>query len=139
MTASWFNVLLIFVPVCWALEFSHQGHTLVFVFAMLAIIPLASLLGFATEQLALRVGDTLGGLMVSSQPSSLVLLVPLFIPLLISLQNATFGNAVELLISILALVKGELDIVQASMIGSILSNTLLVLGMCFTAGASLSI
>lgn len=48
--------------------------------------------------------------------------------------NATFGNAVELIIAILALVKGELDIVQSSMIGSILSNCLLVLGMCYFAG-----
>ena len=110
MTASWFNVLLIFIPVAWAMEFSHQSDTVIFVFSMLAIIPLASMLGFATEQLALRVGDSLGGLL-----------------------NATFGNAVELLISILALVKGELDIVQASMIGSILSNTLIVLGMCTSA------
>ena len=52
--------------------------------------------------------------------------------------NATFGNAVELIIAILALTKGELDIVQSSMIGSILSNCLLVLGMCFVAGASSS-
>ncbi|KAL7417354.1 Sodium/calcium exchanger protein-domain-containing protein [Mrakia frigida] len=110
-TASWFNVMLIFIPVAWALEFSGQSDTLIFVFSFLSIIPLASLLGFATEQVALRVGDSLGGLL-----------------------NATFGNAVELLISILALVKGELDIVRSSMIGSILSNTLLVLGMCFFAG-----
>lgn len=50
------------------------------------------------------------------------------------LLNATFGNAVELIISILALVKGELRIVQSSMLGSILSNCLLVLGMCYFAG-----
>ncbi|KAL7412571.1 Sodium/calcium exchanger protein-domain-containing protein [Mrakia frigida] len=110
-TASWLNVMLVFLPVAWALEFSHQSDTLIFVFSFLSIVPLASLLGFATEQVALRVGDSLGGLL-----------------------NATFGNAVELLISILALVKGDLDIVQSSMIGSILSNTLLVLGMCFFAG-----
>lgn len=77
----------------------------------MAIIPLAALLGFATEELSLRVGQTLGGLL-----------------------NATFGNAVELIIAILALVKGELRVVQASMLGSILSNCLLVLGMCFFAG-----
>ncbi|KPV76345.1 uncharacterized protein RHOBADRAFT_25405 [Rhodotorula graminis WP1] len=79
--------------------------------SFIAIVPLAALLGFATEDIALRVGETIGGLL-----------------------NATFGNAVELIIAILALTKGELDIVQSSMIGSILSNCLLVLGMCFVAG-----
>jgi Ca2+:H+ antiporter len=69
------------------------------------------LLCFATEQLSLRVGNALGGLL-----------------------NATFGNAVELLISILALTKGRIGLVQAAMVGSILSNTLLVLGMCYFAG-----
>jgi len=108
---SYLNVLLIFVPVSWACHFSHQDPTIIFVFSFLAIIPLAALLGFATEELALRVGQTLGGLL-----------------------NATFGNAVELIIAILALVKGELRVVQASMLGSILSNCLLVLGMCFFAG-----
>jgi len=77
----------------------------------LAIIPLAALLSFATEELALIVGETLGGLL-----------------------NATFGNAVELIVSVVALTKGEIRIVQASMLGSILSNILLVLGMCFFFG-----
>ncbi|CDZ96285.1 Ca2 /H antiporter VCX1 and related proteins [Phaffia rhodozyma] len=114
ITASWLNVMLIFIPVSWACHFAfshHQSDTLVFVTSFLAIVPLASLLGFATEEISLRVGQSLGGLL-----------------------NATFGNAVELLISILALVKGELDIVRSSMLGSILSNTLLVLGCCFVAG-----
>ncbi|KAG7529947.1 hypothetical protein FFLO_05303 [Filobasidium floriforme] len=109
--SSYIVYLLPLVPVAWALHFSHQSDVIVFVFSFLAVIPLASLLSFATEQLALRTGDALGGLL-----------------------NATFGNAVELLISILALVKGEIGLVQASMIGSILSNTLLVLGCCFLAG-----
>ncbi|ORY72411.1 Sodium/calcium exchanger protein-domain-containing protein [Leucosporidium creatinivorum] len=108
---SWLNVLLIFVPVSWAMHFSGQSPTVTFVMSFLAIVPLAALLGFATEEIALRVGDTFGGLL-----------------------NATFGNAVELIISILALVKGELNIVRSSMLGSILSNTLLVLGMCYFAG-----
>ncbi|KAG8945051.1 hypothetical protein FRC04_001212 [Tulasnella sp. 424] len=94
LTYSWLNLMLLFVPVAWGM-----------------IVPLAALLGFATEELAIRVGQTLGGLL-----------------------NATFGNAVELIIAILALTKGELRIVQASMLGSILSNCLLVLGMCFFAG-----
>ncbi|GAA5855561.1 hypothetical protein JCM8547_007891 [Rhodosporidiobolus lusitaniae] len=111
VTYSWLNVLLVFVPVSWACHFTDQGAVVVFVMSFIAIIPLAALLGFATEDLALRIGETLGGLM-----------------------NATFGNAVELIIAILALVKGELDVVQSSMIGSILSNCLLVLGMCYFAG-----
>jgi Ca2+:H+ antiporter len=77
----------------------------------LAIIPLAGLLSYATEELAEHVGDTIGGLL-----------------------NATFGNAVELIVAIVALKKGEIRIVQASMLGSILSNILLVLGCCFVAG-----
>jgi len=80
----------------------------VFIVNFFAIIPLASLLSFATEQLSVKLGQTIGGLM-----------------------NATFGNAVELIVSIVALTKGEIRIVQASMLGSILSNILLVLGSCF--------
>ncbi|KAG9056427.1 hypothetical protein FS842_010698 [Serendipita sp. 407] len=108
---SWINVMLLLLPVAWAVHFSHQSETIVFTFSFLSIIPLAALLGFATEELANYTGPTVGGLF-----------------------NATFGNAVELIISILALVKGQLRIVQAAMLGSILSNCLLVLGMCFLAG-----
>ncbi|KAG8688588.1 hypothetical protein FRC11_005173, partial [Ceratobasidium sp. 423] len=92
MKYSYLNILLVFVPVSWACHFTHQSPTITFIFSFLAIIPLAALLGFATEELALRVGQTLGGLL-----------------------NATFGNAVELIIAILALVKGELRVVQARM------------------------
>ncbi|TFK40301.1 Sodium/calcium exchanger protein-domain-containing protein [Crucibulum laeve] len=113
--ASWLNVLLVCIPVSWALHFalkeSSNKDTLVFVFSFIAIIPLAKLLAFATEELSLRVGQTLGGLL-----------------------NATLGNAVELIVAIIALVKCELRVVQASLVGSILSNLLLVLGMCFFAG-----
>ncbi|KAG8815875.1 hypothetical protein FRC17_000564, partial [Serendipita sp. 399] len=108
---SWLNVMLLLIPVAWGMHFSHQSDTIVFAFSFLSIIPLAALLGFATEELANYTGPTVGGLF-----------------------NATFGNAVELIISILALVKGQLRIVQAAMLGSILSNCLLVLGMCFLAG-----
>jgi Ca2+:H+ antiporter len=76
-------------------------------------VPLAQLLGFATEELSLRVGQTLAGLL-----------------------NATMGNVPELLLSAIALSKCELRIVQSSLIGSILSNLLLVLGMCFVAGGT---
>ncbi|KAJ2917388.1 hypothetical protein MD484_g3021, partial [Candolleomyces efflorescens] len=112
------NVLLLFIPVSWALHFAlpHSfgaRDTLIFIFSFIAIIPLAKLLGFATEELSLRVGQTLAGLM-----------------------NATLGNAVELIVAIIALVKCELRVVQASLVGSVLSNLLLVLGMCFFAGGT---
>merc|ERR1712070_574782 len=84
--------------------------TAVFVVNFMAIVPLAALLSFATEELSAKLGQTIGGLM-----------------------NATFGNAVELIVSIVALRKGEIRIVQSSMLGSILSNILLVLGCCFIA------
>ena len=111
LLSNYVNVLLIFVPLGIIAELVHWSPVVVFTLNFLAIIPLASLLSFATEELALEVGETLGGLL-----------------------NASFGNAVELIVSVIALVRGELRIVQASMLGSILSNILLVLGMCFFAG-----
>lgn len=111
------NVLLVFIPVGWALHFVKDGgngsvsDTAVFCVNFIAIIPLAGLLGFSTEEVALRVGQTLGGLI-----------------------NATLGNAVELIVAIIALIKCEIAVTQSSLIGSILSNLLLVLGMCFFAG-----
>jgi Ca2+:H+ antiporter len=83
----------------------------IFVFSFLSIVPLAKLLAFATDELSMRVGQTLAGLL-----------------------NATLGNAVELIVAIIALIKCQLPIVQSSLVGSILSNLLLVLGMCFFAG-----
>ena len=85
--------------------------TAVFTLNFLAIIPLAACLSFATEEISKRLGETLGGLL-----------------------NATFGNAVELIVSVIALRAGEIEVVQSSMLGSILSNLLLVLGMCFMLG-----
>lgn len=105
------NFLLPIVPVALIAGILHINPVAVFVLNFLAIVPLASLLSDATEELAEHVGHTLGGLL-----------------------NATFGNATELIISIFALKKGEIRIVQASMLGSILSNMLLVLGMCFFFG-----
>ncbi|KAF8422544.1 Sodium/calcium exchanger protein-domain-containing protein [Tirmania nivea] len=105
------NVLLPVVPVALVFGFLNINPVAVFVLNFLAIVPLASVLSDATEELAEHVGHTLGGLL-----------------------NATFGNATELIISIFALRKGEIRIVQASMLGSILSNILLVLGMCFFFG-----
>ncbi|KAK7454642.1 hypothetical protein VKT23_011395 [Stygiomarasmius scandens] len=110
--SSWINVLLVFIPVSWAFHFAMpDSNTLIFVFSFLAIIPLAKLLAFATDELSMRVGQTLAGLL-----------------------NATLGNAVELIVAIIALTQCKLGLVQSSLVGSILSNLLLVLGMCFFAG-----
>lgn len=85
-----------------------MGPVPIFIVNFVAIIPLAALLSYATEEIAIRVGETFGGLL-----------------------NATFGNAVELIVSIQALIKDEITIVKTSLIGSMLSNLLLVLGMAF--------
>jgi len=108
---SWINLLLICVPVGIALNYAKVDGKIIFVINFIAIIPLAAMLSFATEELAMYVGETLGGLL-----------------------NASFGNATELIVSIIALIKGEIVIVQTSLIGSMLSNLLLVLGMCFFLG-----
>ncbi|KAF2723788.1 Calcium/proton exchanger [Polychaeton citri CBS 116435] len=108
---SWINIMLVFVPVGIALNYAGVNKIVVFVVNFLAIIPLAAMLSFATEELAMYVGETLGGLL-----------------------NASFGNAVELIVSIIALAQGKTVITQTSLVGSMLSNLLLVLGMCFFFG-----
>ncbi|KIW24525.1 calcium/proton exchanger [Cladophialophora immunda] len=108
---SWVNVLLVFVPVGIAIHFAGINQNVVFAVNAVAIIPLAGLLTFATESVAHRLGPTLGALL-----------------------NVSFGNAVELIIFIIALVKDEIRIVQASLIGSLLANLLLILGMAFLIG-----
>ncbi|KAI7824012.1 calcium/proton exchanger [Kickxella alabastrina] len=108
---SWINVLLVLVPLGIASRSAMLPDVAIFLINFFAIIPLAKLLGYATEQLALHLGDTLGGLL-----------------------NATFGNAIELILGILALVKGKIEIVQTSLVGSILSNLLLVGGCCLFLG-----
>ncbi len=106
------NWLLVFVPVTVALEFlKPESHTLIFLSACASIIPLAGWLGRATEQLAERTGEGVGGLL-----------------------NATFGNAAELIIALAALQKGLYDVVKASLTGSVIGNLLLVLGASIVAG-----
>lgn len=106
------NTLLFFVPLSlWLEHFRPEAHTLIFFSACLGIIPLAGWMGKATEQIADRAGEGIGGLL-----------------------NATFGNAAELIIAIVALRAGYLDIVKASLTGSIIGNILLVLGASFLAG-----
>ncbi|KAJ5656889.1 hypothetical protein N7507_008839 [Penicillium longicatenatum] len=111
LVRDYVNVLLIFVPLGIIAGGLKWDSTAIFVLNFFAIIPLASLLSFATEELAATMGQALGGLM-----------------------NATFGNAVELIVSIIALKEKQIRVVQASMLGSILSNILLVLGCCFFVG-----
>jgi len=108
---AWINVLLIFVPIGFVVRYIHLKPVVVFIINFIAIIPLAAMLSNATEELAIRVGETLGGLL-----------------------NASFGNAVELIVSIQALVQGQYTIVKTSLIGSMLSNLLLVMGMSFFLG-----
>lgn len=103
--------LFVFIPVSLAIEHAGVPEPLVFFSAALAIVPIASLIVRATEQIAARTGDAIGGLL-----------------------NATFGNAPELIISIVALKAGLLDMVRASLIGAILANMLLALGVAFLLG-----
>jgi Ca2+:H+ antiporter len=107
------NVLLVFLPVAAALKFSGGRDLWVFVTAMVAIVPLAGLMGRATENLAERLGPTIGGL-----------------------ANATFGNAAELIIALAALRHGPVmhPLVKASITGSIIGNLLLVLGLAAFVG-----
>ncbi|KAK1264062.1 Vacuolar cation/proton exchanger 2 [Acorus gramineus] len=105
------NVLLPFGPLAIMLHYLTGKHGWVFFFSLLGIIPLAERLGYATEQLAFYTGPTVGGLL-----------------------NATFGNATEMIISIYALKNGMIRVVQQSLLGSILSNMLLVLGCAFFTG-----
>jgi Ca2+:H+ antiporter len=105
------NWLFIFMPVTLALEHAGVPAPYVFFSAALSIVPIASLIVHATEQLATRTGDAVGGLL-----------------------NATFGNAPELIIAFVALKAGLLDMVRASLIGAILANILLALGVAFFLG-----
>lgn len=108
---SWLDVLLVFVPVTIALEVLRGDPLLVFISACCAIIPLAGLLGRATEHLTAHVGAGVGALL-----------------------NASLGNAAELIIALVALRAGLHDVVKASLTGSILGNVLLVLGVSMFAG-----
>ncbi|XP_008806556.1 vacuolar cation/proton exchanger 2-like isoform X2 [Phoenix dactylifera] len=105
------NMLLPFGPMSIILHYLSKNHGLVFFFSLIGITPLAERLGYATEQLAFYTGPTVGGLL-----------------------NATFGNATEMIIAIYALKNGMIRVVQQSLLGSILSNMLLVLGCAFFCG-----
>ncbi|KAL5113364.1 hypothetical protein ACEQ8H_008757 [Pleosporales sp. CAS-2024a] len=111
LTHSYINVLLVFVPIGIAAKLAHLKPEIVFSMNAIAIIPLAGILAHATEVVAARVGDALGALL-----------------------NVSFGNAVELILFIILLASGQVEVVQASLLGSILANLLLILGMAFLLG-----
>ncbi len=104
--------MLLFVPAALIAEFAlHADPVLIFVLAALGIIPLADFIGEGTEELAVHTGPRLGGLL-----------------------NATLGNAAELIITIFAINEGLLDLVRASITGSIVGNILLVMGLSLLFG-----
>ncbi|MBD2204721.1 calcium/proton exchanger [Calothrix sp. FACHB-1219] len=106
-----FLVLLLFIPVSLAAHYLEWGELVVFITAGLAILPLAAWMGTATEEIAVVVGPSLGGLL-----------------------NATFGNATELIIALVALKAGFVNVVKASITGSIIGNLLLVMGLSMLLG-----
>ncbi|KAL7535402.1 hypothetical protein ACHAXR_009530, partial [Thalassiosira sp. AJA248-18] len=105
------NVLFAFIPLAYWSHAAPWSDGSIFILNFLAMVPLASMLGVFTEELAAHTNDVIGGLI-----------------------NATFGNAVELVVAIQALLANDFRVVQASLIGSVFSNLLLVLGMCFFCG-----
>ncbi len=105
---SW---LLVLVPVSLAADLLFHNELLTFLTAAGAILPLAGLIGEGTEELAVHAGPRVGGLL-----------------------NATFGNVTELIIAIFLVLDDEIDVVKASLTGSILGNLLLVLGLSFLVG-----
>src|SRR3954447_18510803 len=106
------NWFLLFIPLTIGLEHvAHVRAPVLFFMAAVAIIPIAAQIVGATEQIASRTGDAVGGLL-----------------------NATFGNAPELIIALVALRAGYLDMVRASLVGAILANLLLALGLSFLLG-----
>jgi Ca2+:H+ antiporter len=113
--SSWLQIgiyaLLVFFPAALAVKFLNVGGPWLFITSAAAIIPLAKILSTATEHLVIRVGPGLGGLL-----------------------NATFANAVEMIIAFFALQAGLYEVVKASITGSIIGNVLFVLGLSFFLG-----
>mmetsp|Transcript_6761 Transcript_6761/g.10550 ORF Transcript_6761/g.10550 Transcript_6761/m.10550 type:complete len:410 (+) Transcript_6761:143-1372(+) len=105
------NILLVFVPLSFIFKFANLPGGWTFSASCLAIVPLSNLLGKCTEELGKRTSDSIAGLL-----------------------NATFGNAIELIVSMIALYRNYLDVVRASLLGSIIGNLLLVAGCAFFAG-----
>lgn len=109
---SWLNALLFMIPTAWTIRLTMEHeHTFVFSFCILALIPLVRLHDLTIEQLALRIGGSKTALL-----------------------NASMSNFIEIVLAISALRKCELRVVQSSLVGSILSKLLLILGLCFFGG-----
>jgi Ca2+:H+ antiporter len=108
---GWPYLMLPLIPVAVVLEIVHAGPALIFFASALAVVPTAALMGRATEELAERTGPGIGGLL-----------------------NVTFGNFPELVIAFFALIAGLHEVVKASIIGSIISNILLVMGAAMFVG-----
>ena len=104
-------VLFVAVPLAVVAQCFHFGQVWVFALSLIGLIPLAERVSFLTEQIALYTGPTIGGLL-----------------------NATCGNATELIIAMFALVQGKIEVVKCSLLGSVLSNLLLVLGTSLFCG-----
>lgn len=104
-------VLFPAVPLAIAARYAHFGQVWVFALSLLGLIPLAERVSFLTEQIAIYTGPTVGGLL-----------------------NATCGNATELIIALFALMQGKIEVVKCSLLGSVLSNLLLVLGTSLFCG-----
>ena len=109
--AGWPYLLIPFIPIAIALELAHASASAIFLTSAAGVIPTAALMGRATEELATRAGPGIGGFL-----------------------NVTFGNAPELIIAFFALNEGLQEVVKASLIGSILGNILLVMGMAMLVG-----
>ena len=107
----WLRYMLVFVPLAVVAEFFLHNEMLIFLFSAAALVPLAGLLGEATEELAIHTGPKIGGLL-----------------------NATLGNAAELIITIVAISKGNFELVKASITGSIIGNLLLIVGFSLLLG-----
>lgn len=105
------SLMLLFIPVGYAAHYQNWDPPFIFGFNFLAVVPLAWLIGKSTEDVAAACGQTLGGLL-----------------------NATFGNTVEMLICVAGIMNDEIAVVQCTLLGSILSNLLLVLGTAFLVG-----
>jgi len=111
IASSPINALLVLAPVSWVLAETAHDSPWLFLCAAASLVPLAGLIGLGTEQLAVRSGPALGGFL-----------------------NATFGNAAEMIIAVVALRNGRIELVKASITGSIVGNLLLVLGLSFFVG-----
>src|SRR5919112_2995933 len=104
-------MLLVFAPIAFILDQFHSNATLLFIVSVISLIPLAKLIGDSTEHLASHYGPTVG-----------------------SLLNVTFGNAAEIIICLVAISAGLIDLVKASIVGSILGNIMLIFGLSMIAG-----